>query len=530
MHWGKKLALVFIGVGTAIAAVVSPVVPAANADAGLALTVGQAVFWTGTHFDSGTVTESSTCTDATCPTFPLTLAGDAARLRVAIDQPRRDNTWTLEVLDPEGAVAGSAVTSNTFAAEVFISTPPAGLWTVRVVPRSVTDSGFRLRAKLERVVPAMPTAKVAMLPNLKTVPPYEFGFIAPANPLNAVYPPDTVNPPLDVAGIHPLSCAADEMAPVAVGGGGATKCLRLTSGPINVGSGPFEMLFDFASDIVGGKVDPAILQGPIRQVVSFSDGTSMERPAGTYSFHKTHAHFHTDQVLTYELFKVGSPAGDLTLAGAGTKSGFCPADQLFGEWSRFAQLPSGSFGTGDSVAGGSCFSPEGGRIGLSVGWGDVYRWQRPGQYVEFGGQTDGQYVVRTTADKYNHVVEENEADNAAYALVDIRGEQVTILERGQGTDPWDATKVVFTGLGPAARELGGAVVYVAESSPPPPAQVADAVLNREDLPRTGSTNGPVTCAVVLATAGVLVLRRRARLAPAPVRRTRTPPTPRRSAL
>ena len=48
----------------------------------------------------------------------------------------------------------------------------------------------------------------------------ELGFIAPANPLNGLWPPDDVNPPLDVAGIHPISCAPDEAAPVEAGGPG----------------------------------------------------------------------------------------------------------------------------------------------------------------------------------------------------------------------------------------------------------------------------------------------------------------------
>ncbi|MEY2468125.1 MAG: hypothetical protein QOF21_823 [Actinomycetota bacterium] len=520
MHWGKRFTALFV---VAIAATSIARVPA-HADAGLALKLGQAVFWTGPHVDSGTVTDSSTCSASTCPSWPLTVVADAARLRVAIDNPRRDNTWTLEVVDPKGAVAGSGVTSNTFAAEVLVSKPAAGTWTVRAVPTSVTDSGFRLRAKLERVVPAMPTGKIALLPNLKTVPAYEFGFIAPANPLNAVYPPDTVNPPLDVAGVHPLSCAADEMAPIELGGGGATKCLRLTSGPINVGSGPFDMLFDFVTDTAGAKVDPMLLQGPMRQVIHFGDGTIMERPAGTYSFHKTHAHFHTDQVLTYELFRVdNATTGAITATGVGSKSGFCPADQLFGDWNSFTQLPSGTFGQGDSAVGGNCFAPQGGQLGLSVGWGDVYRWQRPGQYVEFGGQGDGLYVVRTTADKYDHVLEENETDNTSYSYIQVTGESVKILERGQGLDPWDKTKIVFTGDGPAAREMGGSVTYVDESSAAPaqPTQVADAVLNNESLPRTGATSDMLAVVLTMVTAASLVLRRRVTAAPRLVRRTRT---------
>ncbi|MEY2467970.1 MAG: hypothetical protein QOF21_668, partial [Actinomycetota bacterium] len=337
MDWGKSLKAGLAALALSAAAAMTLTSPAAAGDMGLKLTLGRAVFWPGVHIADGAVSDAAACTTATCPTYPLDIAGGAARLRVAIDNPVRSNTFTLDVLDPSGKVAGSDSTDNQFASEVLIAKPAAGRWTVRVVPSSVTDSGFRLRAKLERVVPAKPAGKVAMLPNLKTVPPYEFGFIAPLNPANAAYPPDTVNPPMDVAGVHPMSCAADEMAPLAAGGGGATKCLRLTSGPINVGSGAFDVLFDFVSGLADRSVDAMTLQGPARQVIHYADGTTSERAAGTFSWHKTHAHFHTDQILTYELFKVdNASSGALHPAGAGTKSGFCPADQLFGDWNNFA--------------------------------------------------------------------------------------------------------------------------------------------------------------------------------------------------
>ena len=515
MDWGKRLRTGIVAAGLAAAFTLAPSTPARAADVGLQLTLGRAVFWHGVHFDSASVRDDAACTASTCPTYPLHIAGGAARLRVAIDNPVRSNTWTLEVLDPSGKVVASNATDNQFASEVFIPKPAAGDWTVRVVPTSVTDTDFRLRAKLERTLPTKPKGKVMLLPNLKTVPPYEFGFVAPANPLNAVYPPDTVNPPLDVAGVHPLSCAADEMAPVAAGGGGATKCLRLTSGPINVGSGSFDMLFDFATDTATGKVDPVTLRGPMRQVIHYSDGSTTQRPAGTYSFHKTHAHFHTDQVLTYQLFGVDDvKTGKIHYASVGTKSGFCPADQLYGDWDSFTQEPDGTFGQGDSVVGGSCFSPQGGQIGLSVGWGDIYRWQRPGQYVEFGGQPDGLYVVRTTADADNHVLEENENDNTSYALIEVTGENVKILERGQGLDPWDAHKVVFTGEGPAGKEMAAAQpVYVEEAAVTPavvatPPQVAAVVVDNTDLPRTGGTAGMPLVVLATVTAVVAATRRR----------------------
>jgi hypothetical protein len=486
-----------LGLVVMVVALLGGLAPVSHADGAMSLALGQAVFWVGGH-----------ATDSTARTWPLHLAAGAARLRVAIDTPSREDTFDVELLDPSGAVQGATSNSNQFNAEAFVAKPAGGDWTVRVTPSGATDAWFRLRAKLEDTVETKPAGHVAMLPNLKAVPPLEFGFVAPANPANAVYPPDTVNPPLDVAGIHPLSCAADEMAPVELGGGGAHTCLRLTSGPINVGRGPFDMRFDLAGDTLGGTatLDKNTVRGPAQQAVHYSDGKVELRPAGTYSFHNTHAHFHTDQILTYELFSVADPAtGGLTAAGAGTKSGFCPADQLFGEWRRFSQQPNGTFGEGDSAAGGNCFSPSMGVLGLTSGWGDVYRWQRPGQYVEFDGG-DGRYVVRSTVDKGNHIVEENDADNSAYAYIEVKGENVTILERGQGTDPWDPTKLVFKGAGPASVDAitddPAVLATQVTSSDPAPSSSVEAA---RTLATTGGVHG--WWWGVLALLGVLLLRR-----------------------
>jgi hypothetical protein len=42
------------------------------------------------------------------------------------------------------------------------------------------------------------------------------------------------------------------------------------------------------------------------------------------------------------------------------------------------------------------------------------------------------------------VLETNETDNAAYAYLQVTGESVRIIERGQGASPWDPRKKVFT--------------------------------------------------------------------------------------
>jgi hypothetical protein len=485
------------------------------------LAVDQQRFWLGGQVESGAVDDPALC-DVTgpCPAWTLEVAPGARQLRIGIDTPSREDAFTLVVTGPDGREVARADGANQFDAEAFVDAPKPGAHVVRVVPTQVSRASFRMRAKLEGA-DRSPAARAAgtqalLLPNLRAVPPYEFGFVAPANPLNGVYPPDTVNPPLSAAGAEPLSCAPDELAPEAAGGQGARDCLRLTSGPINVGDGPFIKRFRFAGDLAAGKVAPDTLRGPAEQVVLRGDGTTTRRPAGTYSFHTTHAHFHDDGILTYELFAVDGAR--LTPAGVGTKSGFCPADQLMGEWRSFTQDPAGAFGEGDT-AGGSCFDPADGTLALTRGWGDVYRWQRPGQFIEFAGNPDGLYVARTTVDKSDTTLETDETDNSAYALVRIVGRRVELLERGQGLSHLDPRKEVFTGFGPASRDgVGGEL---------PPAGAAAAVAKDGRAPRVGGLRlvrrgGRLVLRLRSSEAGraTIVVRRRGRTVARLVRRVR----------
>jgi hypothetical protein len=395
------------------------------------LGLNMATFWMGgyvaDHVVTSQVPTDEACQLTHCFSYRLALTQKATRLRVGLDTPSRESSFTIEVKDNAGTVVGTATNSNRFNIETFIAKPLAGTYTVRVVPRDAAYARFRLRAKAEGPLPAY-KKKTLLLPNLQATPPYEFGFTAPANPLNGLYPPDTVNPPLDVLGYHPLSCAADEMAE-----SGARRCLRLTTGPRNGGVGPMDLGYVPYENELG-----LVNEGPVTQYLHWSDGSITSRPAGTFLFHKTHAHYHYQDILDYSIYRV-TPSHALIPAGHGTKAGFSPADQLFADWFTFSQQE-GQYVEGATTArsvGASTF-------GLSIGWGDVYRWQRPGQYVEFSGDGDGLYVVRVLVDIKNHVLESNEHDNAAYAYVQITGESVRIIERGQGTSPWDPHKKVFT--------------------------------------------------------------------------------------
>ena len=218
-----------------------------------------------------------------------------------------------------------------------------------------------------------------LLPNLKAVPPYEFGFVAPANPLNAAYPPDTVNPPLSVAGQEPLSCAPDELAPVAAGGGGARDCLRLTTGPINAGDGPFIKPSRSLSDAAGGgaRHAPPYVRG--------------ERAAGDLCERRHDDAARRGHVLVPHDARALPRRGDPHLralprrrrrrssprARARSRASARPTS------SSASGAPSGRTRRGRSaratLATGSCYgAADDGMFALTRGWGDVYRWQRPG--------------------------------------------------------------------------------------------------------------------------------------------------------
>ena len=405
----------------------------------VSLSVGAAAFWNGGYVDSAQTTDlpdAVACASTRCYSWTMRVAPQGWRLRVALDTPSRANTFTLELIDPNGVLVATASENTVFDEEVFAHRPIAGDWTVRVIPRDDSEASFRMRAKLESQ-PAPYAHKTRLLPNLQVTPPYEFGFVAPANPANGVYPPDTANPPLDVLGYHPLSCTADETFSTDDPNDHPTRCLRFTTGPRNAGPGVFEVHYN-THDLYNGF--GATKHGPAYQWIYYSDGSHLARPAGEFEFHVEHGHYHYDDILQYRLFKVTDPkTGRYVPAGKGVKSGFCPADELFTDWYTFDEAEA-------AYVNANCgYTTSGdGVIGQSAGWGDVYRYQRPGQYVDFGTNGDGFYLVRATADLYNHVLETDENDNSGYAYIHIVGDHINILERGQGLSPWDTHKKVFT--------------------------------------------------------------------------------------
>ena len=92
----------------------------------------------------------------------------------------------------------------------------------------------------------------------------------------------------------------------------------------------------------------------------------------------------------------------------------------------------------------SCLTPVPGGTSVTqaAGWGDVYTPNTEGQYVDFGDNPDGLYLIRVGTNVDGSVHEARYDNNLAYAYIAVCGDNVDVLERGYGLGPWDRDKVV----------------------------------------------------------------------------------------
>ncbi|MGH7820802.1 MAG: hypothetical protein ACREQ9_13620 [Candidatus Binatia bacterium] len=222
---------------------------------------------------------------APCFEYTMTLNNDcgAFQLRIAYDTPARDDNFEMRVEDPNGIVS-TARNGNQYSVESFFPSPASGVWKIRMAPYSADEAPFRLRAKLEPTEYAPPANALGQhLPNLRVTRLWEFGWTAPLNPLNGLFPPDDVNPPLSIADQEPVSCSLDEQ--LGFDGEPAKRCLRYSFGLANVGDGVFDIRWTTART----DLEPY----PMTQCIEKTSGPpDANEEAGTGEFHPTHGHFH----------------------------------------------------------------------------------------------------------------------------------------------------------------------------------------------------------------------------------------------
>ena len=365
---------------------------------------GKAVFWTGPFVESS---ESGPCNGRPCWNYRLRVKRSAFRLRIGIDHPEVGDVYEVRVESPHGGTVTFSPGSGLYSAEELFYGPARGIWRIRVTAEDVSDSRFRMRAKLEKRAPRLGVRRGPVLPNLQVLPAHDASFLFPVTNGSADVPPTGI----DNGGTE--SCHPEEHAE-----DGAIRCLRFAFGIRNTGRGPLDLH-------LGAETGTAF-ERELIQRLHRRDGSFTQRRAGIARYHKTHGHYHHDAAVGLRLFLVvNRRSGRLRPAGERRTKGFAHREELLRDWTRFYPAPSTLTG-----------------FGLGPGWADIYEWDRPGNYVDFGLNTDGRYVLRMVADPVDGIREVNELDNRGYTYMKITGSKVDVLEVGRGRDPWDPCKIV----------------------------------------------------------------------------------------
>ena len=199
----------------------------------------------------------------------------------------------------------------------------------------------------------------------------------------------------------------------------ATRCLRLGNAVGNTGDGPLQVVLPPEQ----GALAAADL-GSFDQAIRLRDGGVERRPVGNADIHLTHGHFHYDGFARFSLYAYDEATGLRgDVAAEHHKSGFCFLD--WGEMEGRDRRPAEG-GRADT----DCLVPsaEGWTMGVSEGWFDFYWAGLTDQYIDIAGVPDGTYELVSTADWSDSLLEVDETDNAASAIVRITGDDVEVLE------------------------------------------------------------------------------------------------------
>lgn len=338
------------------------------------------------------------------------------------------NGLNLFVYDSSGRMVGSSDGLDADGETVFLRHPANGMYTLVITATYMTGGTVSYQGEA-RVRPDLATGctsrPCALLPQLRTVPPTDFHLDGiPPVPSTQLGFPIPFGPGL------PGSCYPDEV------GVGSHRCLRFANQIQNVGTGPLTMRFEFlGAGPQGARV--GFVDCRMQQVVERSDGTQLSRNAGACVFHVSHAHFHYSNFAEYSLHRVlRNGRTDAAVLRKSIKRGFCLTDGrnfAFGtsrnsgrtNWFPNCNLPDRSQLASQLGPGGVWNT-----MGISPGWGDVYSWDTPDQYIEVTNLPDGVYDVVSTANPDGGILESSRADDSARTRICLRGNTVKVMASG----------------------------------------------------------------------------------------------------
>jgi Lysyl oxidase len=198
---------------------------------------------------------------------------------------------------------------------------------------------------------------------------------------------------------------------------GGDRWLRFDTVIVNVGAGAFEAR--------GSRPNTSTPTMTVTQRIYNSAGGFSDRTTTAQMYYSGdgHDHWHLRNLERYALSRLDNGQQVRT----GNKEGFCFFDNY-----RFGSTQAADYGPG-------CANGQPGALsvttGLSRGWGDIYRWNTVGQYINVTGLPNGRYKLRATADANNWFSETNNSNNFTWADIRIQGSRVRVIGYGPSAKP-----------------------------------------------------------------------------------------------
>jgi hypothetical protein len=190
------------------------------------------------------------------------------------------------------------------------------------------------------------------------------------------------------------------------------KTLRFSNWILNAGPGVLE---------IWGESNPETEKTSVTQRLYKTDGSYDERPTGDFVFHPTHNHWHTENFALYEVWSVKTGGQPDKVVAVTDKVSYCLRDD------RRSALEG-------ATRQGAYFQCNQDKQGMSPGWIDIYSFDTPGQIVDITDVSNGIYMLRSTVDPGNQLVESNNDNNAATVYLEITGNRVRTLNRQTALD------------------------------------------------------------------------------------------------
>lgn len=173
-------------------------------------------------------------------------------------------------------------------------------------------------------------------------------------------------------------------------------------------------------DILGTPTDDRDV-ATASQCIAFVDRLCTDRiEVGTFDYHEPHDHYHLDDYALYSLREVlddGTPDfSDAGLIAVADKVSFCLLD---------GDRTTPAADTREGV--GYYQLCETNLQGISVGWGDTYEWDTPGQEIELDGRRRGLLAIVIEVNPSRNILESDHEDNVAWTVVRLRGGSVDVV-------------------------------------------------------------------------------------------------------